>query len=150
MRSVNHPIRYGPTKPPIVPIELMNARPPAAAMPVRKRGGIVQKMPARSVDPVSATVRPHTDTQKFARKRSRRGSPRPRRRHASARLTTLLPRRSTCAGPQNHADGRHDVAAAGHEPDLDIRELPVLENLRQEDADAVGADQKSELHARPG
>ena len=40
----------GPTNPPIVPIELMNARPPAAARPLRKRGGIVQKSARARVD----------------------------------------------------------------------------------------------------
>jgi len=42
--SLSHPMTYGPTNPPVVPMELMKARPPAAAMPVRKRGGIVQKI----------------------------------------------------------------------------------------------------------
>src|SRR5712691_9492499 len=39
--SLSHPTAYGPTKPPSVPMLLMKARPPAAAIPVRKRVGIV-------------------------------------------------------------------------------------------------------------
>src|SRR5215469_4392937 len=35
VRSLSHPMRKGPRNPPIVPIELMKARPPAAATPVR-------------------------------------------------------------------------------------------------------------------
>src|SRR4029079_11329177 len=60
--SVSHPMMYGPTKPPLVPMELMNARPPAAAIPVRKRGGIVQKIARAPLTPVTATPIQITDT----------------------------------------------------------------------------------------
>src|SRR6516225_9729090 len=42
--SLIQPMAYGPTKPPRLPIELINARPPAAAEPVRKLVGRVQKI----------------------------------------------------------------------------------------------------------
>ena len=49
--SLSQPIAYGPTKPPSVATLLMNARPPAAASPVRNRVGIVQKMARADVMP---------------------------------------------------------------------------------------------------
>src|SRR4051794_5347434 len=62
--SFSQPKIVGPTNPPIVPTELMNASPPAAAIPVRKRGGIVQKMPRAALMPLSASVMKPSDTQK--------------------------------------------------------------------------------------
>ena len=53
----------GPIAPPVVPMELMNARPPAAAIPVRNRGGIVQKMARAPLMPVTATAIQKTDIQ---------------------------------------------------------------------------------------
>ncbi len=41
VRSLSQPIVNGPKKPPRVPTELMNARPPAAAVPGRNREGMV-------------------------------------------------------------------------------------------------------------
>ena len=52
------------------------------------------------------------------------------------------------AGPQNHPDHCRDVAAAADEADLDVGELTFAEDQRQEDPDAVGADQESELRER--
>jgi hypothetical protein len=42
--SLTQPMAYGPTKPPRLPIEQINAMPPAAAEPVRNAVGRVQKM----------------------------------------------------------------------------------------------------------
>src|SRR4051794_15565961 len=56
VRSVSHPMMLGPTNPPMVPIELMNASPPAAATPVRKRGGMLQNNPRAPLMPTSATA----------------------------------------------------------------------------------------------
>src|SRR4029453_2125286 len=95
VRSVRNPNTYGPTNPPVVPIELMNASPPAAAMPVRNRGGIVQKIARAPLTPVSATAIHITDTQKFFSKRIAPRNPHAATAHAIARLTTLLEPRST-------------------------------------------------------
>src|SRR6185503_13792525 len=94
--SLNQPMAYGPTKPPSVAMLLMNARPPAAASPVRKRVGIVQKIARADVIPESATVIQHNDSQKLAVAIAR---PRPAAaiRHASARFLILRPLRSTHA-----------------------------------------------------
>src|SRR6516164_2979057 len=58
VKSFSHPIVTGPKKPPNVPTELMKASPAAAPMPVRKRGGIDQKMPRADVMPMSAIDKP--------------------------------------------------------------------------------------------
>src|SRR5580700_10430836 len=42
--SLIQPMAYGPTKPPRLPIEFINAMPPAAAEPVRKPVGSAQKV----------------------------------------------------------------------------------------------------------
>src|SRR5262245_1749366 len=94
--SVSHPITYGPTNPPVVPIELMNARPPAAAMPVRKRGGMVQKIARAPLTPVTATAIHTTESQKLFLNRIAPRKPHADTAHDSARLTTLLAPRSTC------------------------------------------------------
>src|SRR5689334_14150165 len=87
----------GPTKPPIVPIELMNARPPAAARPLRNRGGIVQNSARAALTPLTATVIHSTDIQKeVPANRIDPTKPTAASAHANARLPTLLPRRSTC------------------------------------------------------
>src|SRR6478752_9684678 len=95
VRSVSQPTAYGPTNPPAVPIELMNARPPASAMPVRNRIGIVKKMPRAALIPASDTVSQPNDTQKFV-ETTAQASPMAPTRHDSARFVTLLPPRSTC------------------------------------------------------
>ena len=43
--SLTRPTRYGPTKPPMLPIELIIAMPAAAAAPLSRAAGIVQKTP---------------------------------------------------------------------------------------------------------
>src|SRR5678816_1554824 len=88
--SRNHPMAYGPTKPPSVATLLMKARPPAAARPVRKRVGIVQKIARADVMPASATVIHNSDSQKLA---VAIASPRPAAamRQASARFLILRP-----------------------------------------------------------
>src|SRR5262245_31531066 len=85
----------GPTNPPNVPTELIKARPPAAARPVRNLGGIVQKIARAPLTPVTATAIHTTDTQKLLSNRIAPRNPAADSRHASARFTTLLPPRST-------------------------------------------------------
>src|SRR6516164_6167038 len=48
---------YGPTKPPRLPIELINAMPPAAAAPVRKLVGRVQKVALAAYSAIALMVR---------------------------------------------------------------------------------------------
>src|SRR6186997_688759 len=86
----------GPTNPPMVPMELMKARPPAAARPLRKRGGIVQKRARAALTPLTATVIQSTDNQNdVPANRIEPMNPTAASAHATARLPTLLPRRST-------------------------------------------------------
>src|SRR5574342_599322 len=94
--SRNHPIAYGPTNPPSVAMLLMNARPPAAATPVRNRVGMVQKIARADVMPESATVIHTSDSQKFAVAIARM-SPAAATRQASVRFLILRPLRSTHA-----------------------------------------------------
>src|SRR5260370_30888864 len=54
--SFSQPIMDGPTKPPTVPMLLMNARPPAAATPVRNRVGMVQQVARAAVTPTKTTL----------------------------------------------------------------------------------------------
>src|SRR5213075_764829 len=91
-----HPIAYGPTKPPSVAMLLMNARPPAAARPVRNRVGIVQKIARAEVIPESASVIHSSDSQKLP---TTIAITRPiaETRHASVRFLILWPVRSTHA-----------------------------------------------------
>src|ERR1700689_4087321 len=56
--SFNQPIMEGPAKPPIVPMLLMKASPPAAAAPVKKRVGMVQKIARAAVTPTKAALKP--------------------------------------------------------------------------------------------
>ena len=140
-------MRYGPTKPPIVPTELMKASPPAAAMPVRKRGGIVQKIPRAALMPVSATVT-NVERHPEVRGGNRAGKSDGRRQTGQREVDDLAAALVHLPGPDNHADSRHHVATARDKPDLEIREVSKLDDLRQKETDAVGSDEKSELHAR--
>jgi hypothetical protein len=49
VRSFSQPTAKRPRKPPSVPIELINAKPPAAPNPVKKRGGMAQKIARAAV-----------------------------------------------------------------------------------------------------
>jgi len=72
----------------------MKARPPAAATPVRKRVGMVQKIARAAVTPISARENPITaDTSELDRIGASR--PMPPSRHASARLAMRRPFWST-------------------------------------------------------
>src|SRR5687768_17179220 len=73
----------------------MNASPPAAATPVRNRGGIVQKMARAPLMPVTATAIQTTDIQNSPRNTIAPMNPAAATAQASARLTTLLAPRST-------------------------------------------------------
>src|SRR6516165_12668626 len=55
--SLIQPMAYGPTKPPRLPIELINAMPPAAAEPVRKPVGRVQNVALAAYTPIAQMVR---------------------------------------------------------------------------------------------
>src|SRR5215467_12862637 len=55
--SLIQPMAYGPTKPPRLPIEFINAMPPAAAEPVRKPVGSVQKVVLAAYTPIAQMVR---------------------------------------------------------------------------------------------
>src|SRR5262249_31938405 len=85
---------YGPTKPPSVPMLLMNARPPAAARPVRNRVGIVQKIARAAVMPINASVIHERETQRFDERIANR-SPIVATKHAIRRLPIFFPVRST-------------------------------------------------------
>src|SRR5205814_51360 len=89
VRSTRLPITIGPTNPPDVPIELMNASPPASASPVRKRIGIVKKMPRAALMPASDSVRNAIDSQKLP-VRIAPTRPTPPSAHESIRFTTLF------------------------------------------------------------
>src|ERR1700682_416961 len=96
VRSLNHPIIEGPMNPPRVPMELMKASPPAAAIPVRKRVGIVQNMARADVMPLKATAMPimemtkEWDTIEIT-------SPSVDIRHARVKFPIFFPLRSTIA-----------------------------------------------------
>src|ERR1043166_1207890 len=79
----------------MVPIELMNARPPAAATPVRKRGGMLQNKPRAPFIPIRATVTHATDSQKCDAKITAPRNPAADTRHDRPRCTILRPCRST-------------------------------------------------------
>ena len=64
-------------------------------LPMRLYGGIVQKIPRAALMPVSATVTPASDAQKFEEAIAPT-NPTADTRHASARLTIFPPRLSTC------------------------------------------------------
>src|SRR5687768_11335674 len=57
-----HPIRYGPTNPPILPIEFTSAIPPAAAVPrsiavgIAQNGPSVPQMPNAAIDNVASAT----------------------------------------------------------------------------------------------
>ena len=51
-------------------------------------------------------------------------------------------------GPPDHADGREDVGNRGEEAHRHIGEAAGLDDLRQEDADAIGAEREAELDQR--
>jgi hypothetical protein len=56
VRSRITPTSVGPTKPPGLPTELMNAMPPAAAVPVRTEVPTAQKGPVAAFRPMNASV----------------------------------------------------------------------------------------------
>src|SRR5689334_3138055 len=80
----------GPTNPPSTPIELMNARPPAAARPVRNRGGMVQKSARALFTPVSAIATAATETQNSSVITTALMKPSAASAQAIARLVILL------------------------------------------------------------
>src|ERR1700722_4377470 len=92
--SFNQPIMEGPAKPPIVPMLLMKASPPAAAAPVKKRVGMVQKIARAAVTPTSAALKP---TRAIVSEPDMIGAtrPAPPSKHAIARFTMRRPLRST-------------------------------------------------------
>ena len=110
----SHPMIVGPTNPPVVPIELMNARPPAAAMPVRNRGGIVQKMRARAVDAGHRDRHPRRPTSRSCpANRIAPRNPHADSAQASARLHHLAAAAIDVAAPTGSSPiAGHDVAAA--------------------------------------
>lgn len=57
VNSLTQPISYGPPKPARLPIELINAMPPAAATPLKKAVGRVQNSPNAANPPIAATMR---------------------------------------------------------------------------------------------
>src|SRR5579864_8129572 len=82
----------GPAKPPVVPIEFISARPPAAPIPERKRAGIVQMIARAVLVPTTAAVRPMKEmTSEFAQTANRR--PTPETRQVEARPAILRPLR---------------------------------------------------------
>ena len=146
--SVSHPITYGPTNPPVVPMELMNARPPAAAMPVRNRGGMVQKIARAPLMPVTATAIPRPTPRSCPANRIAPRKPQADKHTRERQVDDLAAAAVDMAGPQDHPDHRHDIAATADKADLDVGELAFTQDQRQEDADAVRADQESELRER--
>src|SRR5262249_44992080 len=57
------PIMVGPNRPPRLATELMRAIPPAAAVPLRKEEGSVQKVGSMLFMPVRVSARPRTKSQ---------------------------------------------------------------------------------------
>src|SRR6202034_3889674 len=90
----SQPIIEGPKKPPSVATLLINASPPAAATPVKKRVGMVQKIARAAVTPTQATLNPTTAVQSEP---DSTGAMRPMApsKHAAARLTMRWPFWST-------------------------------------------------------
>src|SRR5215471_21215350 len=94
VESLSHPIKYGPAKPPMVPMELMKASPAAAPTPLRKRVGIGQKIARAEVMPTSATVIAESPRKRLpvVTEAARPAIPTAR---AMVRLPIFLPVRST-------------------------------------------------------
>jgi hypothetical protein len=114
-------------------------------MPVRNRGGIVQKMARAPLTPVTATVIAATEAQKFPENTT---PWKPQPDNAGDKVHDLAGAGIDMSGPQDHADHRDDVAAAAHDSDFNVGELAFAKNQRQEDADGIGPDEKPELHER--
>ena len=101
-----------------MPTELIKARPPAAAIPVRNRVGIVQKMARAAVIPSSATDTQASETQKFLEQNRQKQAQLPRVRHASVRLPIFRPLLIDVGGPDDHSHRGQHVACGGHKAHL--------------------------------
>ena len=93
--SRSQPMRYGPAKPPVVPMVLMKANPPAAATPVRNRVGIVQNTARAAVTPTKASVRPASAGTRDV-VMTETASPTAASAQVSVRWKIFFPVRSTC------------------------------------------------------
>lgn len=91
--SFSQPMMAGPKNPPMVPMELMSARPPAAAAPVKKRDGIAQNIARAALRPASATVMPRIDGRNDY-ENSAKPNPAVDNPHVSATCKMRQPRRS--------------------------------------------------------
>ena len=119
MASFITPTMKGPTSPPAFPIELMSARPAAAAVAREERGGEGPECPDGGIDADGDGERKHHGRERQAQGRGRKGGrgDEQRQRHVPGPLA----RQFGVPSPQRHVAAGEEVGDGGEQADLKRR-----------------------------
>ena len=147
--SFTRPTRYGPTKPPRLPIELISAIPAAAAVPLSSAAGIAQNTRVRAEQEEQADGErgdrgDRRDDVLTANATAASARQRPR-----ARLRS--PVRSECREISDQADDRDRVGDRGDEALADLAQpADLVDDLADPERQAVDVDDHAEVQEAEG